>query len=408
MGFKKVDDVSDLKIARYAPGMNNGKFVLAQLLEWIHPQRFQRCVARYDGDYKVSRFSCWSQFVCMVFAQLTWREGLRDIEACLNSRQSHLYHLGLRGPIHRSTLADANEQRDWRIYADLAQRLLGQARRLYAGDPLEVDLKQAVYALDASAIELGLSLCPWARYDEHRAAVKLHAQLDLRGWLPAAVQITPAKTQDVLWLDALRFEPGAFYLLDRGYVDYRRLHTIEESRAWFITRAKKRMRYHRLHSQPVDWNTGLRSDQIVRLHGTKASHKYPDKLRRVRYHDLQESRSLIFLTNHFGLPALSVARLYQQRWQIELFFRWLKQHLRIKVFYGRSENAVRTQLWIALCVYALVAIVRKQVKSRASLFEILQILSISVFDKTPLNQLFTDIPPQKTSPPTPNQLSLFN
>jgi hypothetical protein len=293
---------------------------------------------------------------------------LRDIEACLNSRQSHLYHLGLRGPIHRSTLADANEQRDWRIYADLAQGLLGQALRLYAGDPLEVDLKQAVYALDASAIELGLSLCPWARDDEHRAAVKLQAQLDLRGWLPAAVQITPAKTQDVLWLDALRFAPGAFYLPDRGYVDYRPLHTIEQARAWLITRAKKR----------------------------------------VRDHDLQESRSLIFLTNHFGLPALSVARLYQQRWQIELFFRWLKQHLRIKVFYGRSENAVRTQLWIVLCVYALVAIVRKQVKSQASLFEILQILSVSVFDKTPLNQRFTDIPPQKNSPPIPNQFSLFN
>jgi hypothetical protein len=348
--------------------MNNGKFVLTQLLDWIHPQRFQRCVARYRGDYKVSRFSCWSQFVCMVFAQLTWREGLRDIEACLNSRQGQLYHLGLRGSIHRSTLADANEQRDWRIYADLAQGLLEQARRLYAGDPLEVELQQAVYALDASAIELGLSLCPWARYDGHRAAVKLHAQLDLRGWLPAAVQITPAKTQDVLWLDALRLEPGAFYLLDRGYVDYHRLHIIEQARAWFITRAKKRMRYH----------------------------------------DLQETRSLIFLTNHFGLPALKVAQLYQQRWQIELFFRWLKQHLRIKVFYGRSENAVRTQLWIVLCVYALVAIARKQVKSQASLFEILQILSISVFDKTPLHQLFADIPSQNLPTPPPNQLSLFN
>ena len=388
--------------------MNTGKFVLAQLLDWIHPQRFQRCVARYQGDYKVSRFSCWSQFVCMVFAQLTWRDGLRDIEACLNSRQAQLYHLGLRGPIHRSTLADANEQRDWRIYGDLAEGLLRQARLLYAGDPFELELKEAVYALDASAIELGLSLCPWARYSPQRAAVKLHAQLDLRGWLPAAVQITPARTQDVLWLDSLQYEPGAIYLLDRGYVDYGRLHAIERARAWFVTRAKKRMSYQRLHSLPVDWNTGLRSDQIITLRGHYASRDYPDKLRRVRCYDVQEARSLVFLTNHFGLPALQISKLYRQRWQVELFFRWIKQHLRIKAFYGRSENAVRTQLFIALCVYALVAIARKQLKSQASLFEILQILSVSVFDKTPLNQLFADFQIQNQMPTSPNQLSLFN
>jgi hypothetical protein len=388
--------------------MNTGKFVLAQLLDWIHPQQFQRCVARYRGDHKVRRFSCWQQFVCMAFAQLTWREGLRDIEACLNSRAAQLYHLGLRGPVHRSTLADANEQRDWRIYADLAQGLLNQARGLYAQDPLQVELSQAVYALDASAIELGLRLCPWARYDAHRSAVKLHAQLDLRGWLPAAVQITPAKRQEVTWLDLLAFEPGAFYLLDRGYMDFRRLHAIQRARAWFVTRAKTDLTYWRCASRQVDYPAGLRSDQIIRLTGRRSHRNYPEPLRRVRYYDAKAKRSLVFLTNHLELPPLLVAQLYQQRWQVELFFRWLKQHLRIKAFYGRSDNAVRTQLWIALCVYALVAIVRKQVKSQASLFEILQILSINVFDKTPINQLFAQANLPIQEPSSPNQLSLFN
>lgn len=392
----------------YLQGMNTGKFVLAQLLDWIHPQQFQRCVARHRGDYKVSQFSCWSQFVCMVFAQLTWRDGLRDVEACLNSRHAQLYHLGLPGSIHRSTLADANEQRDWRIYADLAQGLLRQARRLYATDPLRVELDQAVYALDASVIELGLNLCPWARYDRTQAAVKLHTQLDLRGALPAAVQITPAKRQEILWLDALDYQAGAFYLMDRGFVDYGRLHAIERARAWFVIRAKSPMRYCRLHSHPVDWTAGLRSDQTITLTGRRAAQNYPDKLRRVRCHDPVQAQSLVFLTNHFGLPARLIAQLYQQRWQVELFFKWLKQHLRIKAFYGRSENAVRTQLWIALCVYALVAIARKQIKSEASLFEILQVLSVSVFDKTPLAQLFADHPSQIQQPCSHNQLMLFN
>ena len=364
--------------------MNPGKYVLAQLLDWIHPQQFQRCVARYGGDDKVSQFSCWSQFVCLAFAQLTWRESLRDIEACLNSRRSRLYHLGLRGPVHRATLADANAQRDWRIYADLAQGLLRQARQLYAREPLRVELDQAVYALDASIIDLGLSLCPWARFDRERAAVKLHTQLDLRGSLPAAVQITPATTPEVTWLDALSYEAGAFYLLDRGYVDY-----------------------GRLHAPPVDKATGLRSDQTISLTGFYAAKDYPDKLRRVRFYDVERARGLVFLTNHFALPALVVAQLYRRRWQVELFFKWLKQHLRIKAFYGRSENAVRTQLWVALCVYALVAIVRKQVKSDASLFEILQILSVSVFDKTPVATLFSEAAPRKEELHPPNQLPLF-
>jgi hypothetical protein len=404
--------VSDLNFAqvtgRYVPGMNTGKYVLTQLLDWIHPQQFHRCVTRYRGNYKVSQFSCWSQFVCLAFAQLTWRESLRDIEACLNSRRAQFYHLGLRGPVHRTTLADANEQRDWRIYADLAQGLLRQARALYAHDPLRVELDQAVYALDASIIDLGLSLCPWARFDRERAAIKLHTQLDLRGSLPAAVQITPATTQEVTWLDTLAYEPGAFYLMDRGYVDYGRLHAIEQARAWFVTRAKGRMRYCRLHSHPVDKATGLRSDQTISLTGYYAAKDYPDKLRRVRFYDVERTRGLVFLTNHFALPALVVAQLYRQRWQVELFFKWLKQHLRIKAFYGRSENAVRTQLWVALCVYALVAIVRKQVKSEASFFEILQVLSVSVFEKTPVATLFCEAASQKNEPSSHNQLSLFN
>ncbi len=387
--------------------MHTGKFVLAQLLDWIHPQQFHRCVARYDGDHKVSQFSCWSQFVCLAFAQLTWRESRRDVEACLNSRGTHLYHLGLRGPVHRSTLADANEQRAWRIYADLAHGLLRQARALYAHDPLRLQLDQTVYALDASIIDLGLSLGPWARFDRERAAVKLHTQLDLRGALPAAVQITPATTQEVTWLDTLTYEPGAFYLMDRGYVDHGRLHAIERARAWYVTRAQSRMRYCRLHSHPVDKATGLRSDQTSSLTGFYAAKDYPDKLRRVRFYDVEQTRGLGFLTNHVALPALMVARLYQQRWQVELFFKWLKQHLRIKAFYGRSENAVRTQLWVALCVDALVAIVRKQVKSDASLFEILQVLSVSVFDKTPVGTLFCEAAPRSDEGGMQNQLCLW-
>jgi uncharacterized protein DUF4372/DDE family transposase len=385
--------------------VNTGKYVLSQLLDWIHPQQFQRCVARYKGDYKVSNFSCWNQFVCMAFAQLTDRESLRDIEASLNSRSGQLYHLGLRGPVRRATLADANEGRNWRIYADLAQGLLRQARQLYRNDPLSLELEEAVYAIDASIIDLGLSLCPWARFDRQRALIKLHTQLDLRGPLPAAVQITPAKTQEVTWLDQLNFEAGAFYLMDRGYVDYDRLYVIEKAKAWFVARAKSRMRYCRLHSCPVNQSTGLRSDQIISLTGFYASKDYPDKLRRVRFYD-EDAGSLIFLTNNFMLPPLLIAQLYQQRWQVELFFKWLKQHLRIQAFYGRSENAVRTQLWIALSVYALVAIMRKQIKSDASLFEILRVLSISVFDKTPVAQLFANIQTQNHEPTFRNQLIL--
>jgi hypothetical protein len=404
--------VIDLKLARgvlrYFLRMNTGKYVLAQLLHWIHPEQFRRCVAHYRADYKVSQFSCWSQFVCMSFAQLTWRESLRDIEACLNSRLGQLYHLGLRGPVHRTTLADANEQRDWRIYADLAHGLLSQARRLYTNDPLAVSLEETVYALDASIIDLGLKLCPWARFDHQRASLKLHTQLDLRGPIPAVMQITPGKTQEITWLDLLSYEPGAIYLMDRGYVDYTRLYTIERARSWFVIRAKSRMSYRRLQSRPVDRGTGLRSDQSIWLTGFYAAKSYPKELRRIRFYDVEHRRDLVFLTNNFELTALLIAQLYRQRWQVELFFKWIKQHLRIKAFFGRSENAVRTQIWIAVCVYALVAIVRKEVHSEASLFEILQVLSVSVFEKSPVNQLFLSIPSTNVASNLHNQLELFS
>jgi len=404
--------VIDLKLARefwgYFLGVNTGKYVLAQLLHWIHPEQFRRCVARYGGDYKISQFSCWSQFVCMSFAQFTWRESLRDIEACLNSRLGQLYHLGLRGPVHRTTLADANEQRDWRIYADLAHGLLSQARRLYVNEPLAVSLDEAVYALDASVIDLGLKLCPWARFDHQRASLKLHTQLDLRGSIPAVMQITPGKTQEITWLDLLSYEPGAIYLMDRGYVDYSRLYTIERGRAYFVIRAKSRMGYRRVQSRPVDRTTGLRTDQSICLTGFYAAKRYPKELRRIRFYDVEHQRDLVFLTNHFELTALLIAQLYRQRWQVELFFKWIKQHLRIKVFFGRSANAVRTQIWIAVCVYALVAIVRKELHSEASLFEILQVLSVSVFEKTSVNQLFSNIPSPNAESSFHNQLELFS
>jgi hypothetical protein len=387
--------------------MFTGQFVLAQLLDWIHPQQFHRCVERYGGDSKVHHFSCWQQFVCLVFAQLTWRESLRDIEACLNARAEQLYHLGLRAPVRRSTLAQALAARDWRIFADLAQSLIGQARRLYATEPLALDLGQTIYALDASVIDLCLSVYPWARFDALRSGLKLHTQLELHSHLPAQMLVSLATYQEVVWLDQLLYEPGAFYLMDRAYVDWHRLYAIEQARAWFVVRAKKSLRYCRLHSQPIDRATGLRSDQIISLQAFYAAKNYPDKLRRVRFYDTEHQRGLVFLTNHFGLPALTVARLYQQRWQVELFFRWLKQHLRIKAFYGTSANAVRTHLWVAVSVYALVAILKKRLGSSATLYEILQVLSVSAFEKTPVDQLFQALRSQNEIPQPSNQLFLF-
>jgi hypothetical protein len=391
----------------YPAAMNSGQYVLSQLLDYIHREQFHRCVARYGGDYKVQHFTCWQQFVCLVFAQLTWRESLRDIEACLNSRAQQLYHLGLRAPVHRSTMADALATRDWHIFADLARHLIEQARRLYAHEPLVLDLQQTVYALDASTIDLCLSLYPWARFDRWRSGIKLHTQLELHSHLPAQMLVSLARYQENLWLDQLLYEPGAFYIMDRGYLDFKRLYAIEQARAWFVIRAKKTLSYGRQHSHPIDFTTGLRSDQIITLKSFRAARAYPDKLRKVRFHDAQQDRGLVFLTNHFGLPALTVAQLYQQRWQVELFFRWLKQHLRVKAFYGTSSNAVRTQLWVAVCVYALVAILKKRISSNLSLYQILQVLSVSVFEKTPLPQLFQDFHSHNDSSPFSNQLFLF-
>jgi Domain of unknown function (DUF4372)/Transposase DDE domain len=416
IGFQSsFGPVIDLNFARLGPGpgrypaaMYSGHFIFSQLLDEIHPQQFRRCVDRYGGDYKIKHFSCWQEFVCLVFAQLTWRESLRDIEACLNARAGQLYHLGLRAPIKRSTLADALAARDWRIFAELAQYLIAQARRLYAHEPAALDLAQTIYALDASIIDLCLSVYPWARFDPQRSGLKLHTQLEVHSALPAQMLVSLATFQEVLWLDQLCYEPGAFYLMDRAYVDWQRLYAIEAARAWFVVRAKKTLRYCRLHSQPIDPHTGLRSDQIISLQAFYAAKKYPDKLRRVRFYDVEQRRGLVFLTNHFGLPALTVAQLYQQRWQVELFFRWLKQHLRIKAFYGTSANAVRTQLWVAASVYALVAILKKRLASQASLYEILQILSVSVFEKRPVNELFQALDSQNQPAPPSNQLELFD
>lgn len=387
--------------------MNSGQYVLSQLLDFIHRQQFHRCVQRYGGDYKIKHFSTWQEFVCLVFAQLTWRESLRDIEACLNARTGQLYHLGLRAPVHRSTLADALATRDWRIFADLAQQLIAQARALYATEPLALDLEQTIYALDASIIDLCLSVYPWARFDALRSGLKIHTQLELHSHLPAQMLVSLATFQEVVWLDQLCYEPGAFYLMDRAYVDWRRLYAIEQARAWFVVRAKKSLRYCRLHSQPIPRASGLRSDQIISLQGFYAAKDYPDKLRRVRFYDVEHRRGLVFLTNHFGLSALTVAQLYQQRWQVELFFRWLKQHLRIKSFYGSSANAVRTQLWVAVCVYALVALLKKHLSSDLSLYQILQVLSVSVFEKTPVAELFQALPSQNEVSQLSNQLVLF-
>ena len=387
--------------------MHSGKFVLAQLLDLIHPQQFQRCVHRYGGNYKVRGFSCWDQFLCLAFAHLAYRESLRDIESCLRSHQGQLYHLGLRGEVARSTLADANENRDWRIYADLAQSLIRQARPLYAGDDLGIELDQTAYALDATIIDLCLSVFPWARFHHAKGAIKMNTLLDLRGNLPTAVCVTPGRTYETAWLDHLLFETNAIYIMDRGYLDFARLYTIEQAQAFFIIRARQNLTYCRLHSHPVDTETGLCSDQTIALTGPRSALFYPDKLRRVRFHDRENERALVFLTNHFALPALTVAQLYRRRWRVELFFKWIKQHLRIKGFYGTSFNAVCTQIWIALCVYVMVAIVRKQFKISASMFDILQILSVNPFDQTPLPELLAKTKSQKQQADPPNQLLLF-
>ncbi len=357
--------------------MYAGKLVFAQLTDLIHPEQFRRCVRRYRGDYKVKTFSCWNQFLCMAFGQLTFRESLRDVETCLRSRPQQLYHLGIRGEVSRSALADANRGRDWRIYHDLAQALIRRARTLYANEPIGAQLNETVYALDSTTIDLCLNLFPWARFRRAKAAIKLHTLLDLRGSIPTFISISQGKQADVRVLDELVLEPGSFYVMDRGYVDFQRLYGFVLAAAFFVTRAKTNLQFNRLESRPVNPATGVRSDQIIWLRNLSSIQHYPDKLRRIHYVDTDTGRSLVFLTNHFALPAVTVALLYKGRWQVELFFKWIKQHLRIKHFYGLSDNAVKTQIWISICVYVLVAIVKKQVRSQhIGLYSILQILSV--------------------------------
>jgi hypothetical protein len=384
--------------------MYAGKLVFAQLTDLIHPEQFRRCVRRYQGDYKVKSFSCWSQFLCMAFGQLTFRESLRDVETCLRSRPDQLYHLGIRGEVSRSVLADANRERDWRIYHDLAQLLIRRARVLYANEPLGLDLNETVYALDSTTIDLCLKLFPWARFRRAKAAIKLHTLLDLRGSIPTFISISQGKQADVRVLDELLLEPGAFYVMDRGYVDFQRLYGFVLAGAFFVTRAKTNLQYTRLESLPVDATTGVRSDQIIWLRNPSSIKHYPDKLRRIHYVDAETGKSLVFLTNNFALPALTIALLYKGRWKVELFFKWIKQHLRIKHFYGTTDNAVKTQVWISICVYVLVAIMKKQLHSELSLYSILQILSVNAFEQKPLNQILADFGRQDLEGDSCNQL----
>ena len=364
--------------------MNAGRTVFSQLIEFLPHQEFQKCVARYGGDRYLKNLSCWDQYLAMAFAQLTYRESLRDIEACLRSVGAKLYHMGFRGNVARSTLADANESRDWRIYADFAQVLIAIARPLYVCDPIGIDLDQSLYALDSTTIDLCLSLFPWAKFRKHKAAVKMHTLLDLHGNIPTFIRITAGKVHDVNILDEIMPEPGAFYVMDRGYIDFERLFVLTLSAAFFVVRTKSNVLLQRRYSHPVDKRTGVRSDQTVILTSVESASAYPDALRRVSYFDAETGKRLKFLTNNFTLPALTIAQIYKCRWQVELFFKWIKQHLRIKAFYGTSENAVKTQIWIAVSVYVLVAIVRKQLELDASLYQILQILSVSLFEKTPI------------------------
>jgi hypothetical protein len=369
---------------------------------------FQKCVGRYRGEYQQKSFSCWDQFLAMAFAQFTYRESLRDIEACLRSTSGKLYHMGFRGKVARSTLADANENRDWRIFADFAQVLIGIARPLYTHDPIGVELDQSLYALDSTTIDLCLSLFPWAKFRKHKGAVKMHTLLDLRGNIPTFIGITDGKVHDVNILDEIFPEAGAFYVMDRGYVDFERLYIFTLSAAFFVVRTKSNVLLQRRYSHPVDKATGVRSDHTVILTAIDSAKAYPDTLRRVSYLDVKTRKRFKFLTNNFTLPALTIAQIYKCRWQVELFFKWIKQHLRIKAFYGTSENAVKTQIWIAVSVYVLVAIVRKRLGLEASLYQILQILSVTLFEKTPILQALQAQDSQNDLAISANQLILFD
>jgi hypothetical protein len=387
--------------------MHAGKLVFAQLTEHLPLTTFRRCVAAYGGEHKIKSFTCLEQFLCLVFAQLTYRESLRDIEACLRAQGDKLYHMGIRSRVSRSTLADANEVRDWRIYADFAQRLIGTARKLYVNEPFGVDLKETVYALDTTTIDLCLSVFSWAPFRATKAAVKLHTLLDLRGNIPAFIHISDGKMHEVNILDQLHPEPGAFYVMDRGFLDFGRLFRLHEAGSFFVTRGKSNLKAKRRYSHPVDRTTGLICDQTIVLTGFYSLKDFETPLRRIRFNDQKTGKRLVFLTNNFVLPALTITDLYRCRWQVELFFKWIKQHLRIKQFYGTSENAVKTQIWIAVSVYVLVAIVKKRLNIAATLYEMLQILSLTMFEQTPLNTLLSPISIARNDDDSANQLNLF-
>jgi hypothetical protein len=387
--------------------MHIGKLVFAQLTEHLPLTTFRRCVALYAGEHKIKNFTCLEQFLCLAFAQLTYRESLRDIEACLRAQRDKLYHMGIRSRISRSTLADANEVRDWRIYADFAQRLIVMARKLYIDEPFGVDLKETVYALDTTTIDLCLSVFPWAPFRRAKAAVKLHTLLDLRGNIPTCIYISDGKMHEVNVLDQLLPEPGAFYIMDRGFLDFERLFRFHEAGSFFVTRGKSNLKAQRRYSHPVDRTTGLVCDQTIVLKSFYSLKGFETPLRRIRFKDPKSGKRLIFLTNNFTLPALTITELYRCRWQVELFFKWIKQHLRIKQFYGTSENAVKTQIWTAVSVYVLVAIVKKRLNISASLYEMLQILSLTMFEQTPLNELLSTINAARIDGDLANQLNLF-
>jgi hypothetical protein len=388
--------------------MNQGSTIFSQIFSWVSKYEFDKCVKRYEGNYKVQKFTCWEQFLVMSFAQLTYRESLRDIEVCLNAVGSKLYHSGIKSKIAKSTLADANEIRDWRIYADFGRLLIQEARSLYANDEeFKMNLKNMIYAFDSTTIDLCMKLFPWAKFRRRKSAVKMHTLLDVRGCIPIQVDVTTGAVHDVNMLDALTLEAGAFYLLDRGYVDYERLYQIESAKSFFVTRAKDNFAFQRLYSKPVNKSKGVMCDQIIVLKGFYAAKDYPAKFRRIKYYDAENDRTLVFLTNNFKLSALTVAELYRQRWKVELFFKWLKQHLRIKAFYGTSPNAVNTQIWIALCSYLLVCILKKKMKLKPSIYTILQILSISLFEKIPIQQAFQIHQNEKSNNVPCNQLILF-
>lgn len=387
--------------------MYTGKMIFTQVMDFMPLKTFHRCVERYHGNFSIKSFTCLDQFRTMCFAQLTYRDSLRDIEACLRAQSNKLYHMGIRGNIAKSTLADANEVRDWRIYADFAQHLIGIARKLYQAEPMAVELDQTVYALDATTIDLCLSVFPWAHFRQTKAAVKMHTLLDLRGNIPTFIHISDGKLHDVNVLDMLPVEPGSIYVMDRGYVDFARLYSITQRLAFFVTRAKANLQCDRIYSHPVDKATGLICDQTVKLSVVVTAQKYPEKIRRVKFRDPDTGKLLVFLTNNFDLPAATIATLYKQRWQVELFFKWIKQNLRIKSFYGTTENAVKTQIWIAVSTYLIVAIIKKRLKIESSLYTILQVTSVSVFERTDINQLLTFCDYKTSLNKEYNQLDLF-